>query len=65
MQANNKLRSIYGSFKSITAELENKSVSPAFWIKEQQNIIKVVTEGRKMKESMKMSFEKFHQEFTI
>lgn len=60
-----KLRSVYGSFKSITSELDSKTVSPEFWKKEQENIIKAVKEGKKWKESMKMSFEKYHQPFTI
>lgn len=59
------LRSVYGSFKSITDKLKDVKVSPDFWKKEQENILKVVAEGKKMKESMKMSFEKYHQEFTI
>lgn len=60
-----KLRSVYGSFKSITSELDSKTVSPEFWRKESQNILNAIAEGKKMKESMKMSFEKYHQPFTI
>ena len=48
-----KLRSVYDSFKSITAELENKTVNPEFWKKERENIIKAVKESRKFKEAMK------------
>lgn len=60
-----KLKSVYGSFHSITGELDSKTVSPEFWIKERENIRKANEETRKWKESMKMSFEKYHQEFTI
>ncbi len=60
-----KLRSVYPGFKSISEKLKDAKISPDFWIKEQQNIIAAVKEGRKEKESMKMSFEKYHQEFTI
>jgi type II secretory pathway component PulF len=59
------LRSIYGTFKSITNELDSKTVSPEFWKKEQENILKAVAEGKKMKESMRMTPEKFHQPFII
>lgn len=33
----NKLRSVYGSFHSITDKLKNTKVSPDFWIKEREN----------------------------
>ena len=61
----NKLRSVYGSFHSITDKLKYAKISPDFWIKERENIIKANEETRKLKESMKMSFEKYHQKFTI
>ena len=64
-EKNSKLRSIYGSFKSITDKLKDAKVSPDFWKKEQENIMKAVAEGKKMKESMRMTPEKFHQPFTI
>lgn len=64
-QKQQKLRSIYPGFKSITDKLKDAKVSPDFWIKERENIRKANEDARKWKESMKMSFEKFHQEFTI
>ena len=60
-----KLRSIYGSFKSIADDLDSTTISPKFWRKQSKNILKVIAEDRKMKEAMKMSPEKFRQEFTI
>lgn len=60
-----RLKSVYGSFHSISEKLKDAKVSPEFWIKERENIRKANEETRKWKESMKMSFEKFHQEFTI
>lgn len=59
------LKDKYGSFKSITDNIENMKLNKEFWKKEQTNIDKRVEEGRKEKESMKMSFEKFHTPFTI
>lgn len=60
-----RLKRIYGEFKTITSELDTKTVSPEFWKKESENILKYITKSKKMKESMKMSPEKFRQEFTI
>lgn len=60
-----KLKSIFPNFKSITRELDSKTVSPEFWRKERENILKVVSDSKKMKESMKMSPEKFREKFTI
>lgn len=65
LEKKSKLRSSYGTFKSITGELGSKTVSPEFWKKESENVLKVVAEGRKMKESIKMTPEKFSQEFAI
>lgn len=64
-ERNTKLKSIYPNFKSISDKLKDAKVSPEFWIKENENILKAIAEGKKMKESMRMSFEKYHQEFTI
>lgn len=58
------LKSIYGTFKSITDNLEHTTISPEFWKKEKENILKN-NNAKKWKESMKMSFEKYHQKFTI
>lgn len=60
-----KLKSIYPGFKSISGELKNLQVNPEFWTIERENIRKANERARKEKESMKMSFEKLHQEFTI
>lgn len=59
------LREKYGSFKSITDNIENAKVSPEFWKKEKENIRKGNEETRKWKKAMKMTFEKYHQEFNI
>lgn len=64
-ERNNKLKSIYPNFKSIADKLGNEASTLEFWKKESENILKAVTEAKKMKESMKMSPEKFRQEFTI
>ena len=64
-ESKSNLRSIYGSFKSITSELDSKTVSPEFWRKERENILKVVSDSKKMKESMKTPPEKFREQFTI
>jgi hypothetical protein len=58
-----KLRSVYSGFKSITAELENKTVNPEFWKKERENIIKIVKESRKWKESTKPTPESLNKVF--
>lgn len=44
-----KLRSVYGTFKSISDALESKSisVSPKFWKTERENILKVIAEGKR------------------
>lgn len=47
----NNLKSIYGSFKSITDKLKDAEVSPEFWKKEQENILNAVAEGKKMNDS--------------
>lgn len=59
------LKEIYGSFKTITSNLKNATISPEFWKKERENIIKNNNLTKEWKNSMKMSFEKYHQEFTI
>lgn len=64
-ERNTNLKSIFPGFKSITSELDSKTVSPEFWKKEQENILKAVAEGKKQKESMRMTREKFVQQFTI
>ena len=57
-ERNNKL-------KSIADKLSNDELTLEFWKKESENILKFITKSKKMKESMKMSPEKFRQEFTI
>lgn len=51
--------------RSISDKLKDAEVSPEFWKKEQENILKAARDGKKMKESMRMTPEKFHQPFTI
>ena len=60
-----KLKSVFPGFKSISDKIRNSSVSYEYWAKERENIRKANEEAAKWKESMKMSFEKYHQEFTI
>lgn len=60
-----KLKSVFPGFKSISDKIKDSSVSYEYWAKERENIRKVTEEAAKWKESMKMSFEKYHQEFTI
>jgi hypothetical protein len=62
---NKTLKNKYGSFKSITSNLEKKRISPLFWKKEKDNIIEQIKKGKEEKKSMKMTFEKYHQEFSI
>ena len=64
-ERNTNLKSIFPGFKSISDKLKAAEVSPEFWKKEQENIIKAVTESKKQKESMRMTPEKFRQPFTI
>lgn len=60
-----KLRSVYPGFKCIFEELKDKQLSSEFWVIERENIRKFNEQARKEKDSMKMTFEKLHQEFTI
>lgn len=62
---NSKLKSIYPGFKCVADKLKDTELSLEFWKKESENILKFVAEGKKIKESMRMSPEKFRQEFTI
>ena len=64
-EKNKKLRSVFPGFKSIAEKLKNAQVSPEFWKIERENIRKANEAARKEKESMKMTPEKFRQEFTI
>ena len=64
-ERNTNLKSIFPGFKSISDKLKDAEVSPEFWKKEQENIIKAVAESKKQKESMRMTPEKFRQSFTI
>lgn len=64
-ERNTNLKSIFPGFKSISDKLKDAEVSPEFWKKEQENIIKAVAESKKQKESMRMTPEKFRQPFTI
>ena len=60
-----KLKSVFPGFKSISDKIKNSRVSYEFWAKERENIRKANEEAAKWKESTKMSWEKYHQEFTI
>lgn len=60
-----KIKKHLPNFKSISDKLKDAEVSPEFWKKEQENILKAARDGKKMKESMRMTPEKFHQPFTI
>ena len=63
-----KLKSVSPGFKSISDkinEIKDPNVSYEFWIKERKNIRNANQKAAKWKESMKMSWEKYHQEFTI
>lgn len=60
-----KLKSVFPGFKSISDKIKDSSVSYEYLAKERENIRKANEEAAKWKESMKMSFEKYHQEFTI
>lgn len=60
-----KLKNVFTGFKSISDKIKDSSVSYEYWAKERENIRKANEEAAKWKESMKMSFEKYHQEFTI
>ena len=64
-ERNTNLKSIFPGFKSISDKLDSVAVSPEFWKKEQENIIKAVAESKKQKESMRMTPEKFREPFTI
>ena len=64
-ERNTNLKSIFPGFKSISDKLDYVAVSPEFWKKEQENIIKAVAESKKQKESMRMTPEKFREPFTI
>lgn len=63
-----KLKNVFPGFKSISDkinEIKDLNVSYEFWIKERENIRNANQKAAKWKESMKMSWEKYHQEFTI
>ena len=60
-----KLKSVFPGFKSISDKIKDSSVSYEYLAQERENIRKATEEAAKWKESMKMSFEKYHQEFTI
>lgn len=59
------LKSTYGGFESIIGSLKNGKVSKDFWEKEKNNIKKRVEEGRREKESMKMTTQKFYKAFSL
>lgn len=59
------LRATYGSFRSITSNLNKKTVNKNFWEIESKNIIAQVKKGKEEKKSMKMSSEKYHQAFSL
>lgn len=60
-----KLKSVFPGFRSISEKLKDAKVSTEYWAKERENVRKANEEAAKWKESMKMSWEKYHQEFTI
>ena len=64
-ERNTNLKSIFPGFKSISDKLDSVAVDTEFWKKEQENIIKAEAESKKQKESIRMTREKFVQQFTI
>ena len=57
--------SSYGSFSSITTNLDKKTVKKDFWGKERTNITEQISKGREEKRSMQMTSKKFHQAFSF
>ncbi len=55
----------YGDFKSITTNLDKKTVKKDFWGKERTNISTLSTKSKEEKKSMKMTTQKFHQTFSL
>ena len=55
----------YGTFKSVTGNITDCSVSTDFWYVEQENNRKMAEQQRNEKESLKMSQETFTRPFTI
>ncbi|BAK71729.1 hypothetical protein PJV89_11635 [Aliarcobacter butzleri] len=59
------LESTYGSFKSITSNLNKKTVNKEFWKKEKGNIENIVTKGKEEKKSMVMTTAKYYKAFSL
>ena len=59
------LKEKYGTFKTITENLNTKTVKKEFWKIERKNIIKQIKKGKEEKTSMRMSFDKYIQKFDI
>lgn len=58
-----KLRSVFLGFKPIIAELEDKEISPEFWKKESENIIKIVRKYKRWKEAIQPTPESLNKVF--
>ncbi len=56
---------ILRNFGAIADELKNKPVSDDYWIKEQKMLDKLHEKQEKERKSYTMSYEKYHQPFTI
>lgn len=55
----------YGSFKSITNNLNKKNVDKNFWEKERTNIESRVEKGKEEKKSMVMTTAKYYKAFSL
>ena len=55
------LESVYGSFKNISSNLDEKTVTKDFWKKEKENIEIIVKRGKEERKSIEMSFNKLHK----
>ncbi len=56
---------ILKDFGKLAEELKNNPPSVEYWIEEEKWMAKRDEKNRKFNESIKMSYEKFHQPFTI
>ncbi len=59
------LESIYGSFKNIASNLNEKTVNKDFWKKEKENIENIVKQGKEERKSMEMTTEKYYKAFSL
>ena len=53
------------NFGALAEELKNTPTPMSYWIKEDKWLAKEDEKNRKFNESIKMSYEKFHQPYTI